>query len=103
MSSPTVVIFQPLKCFGNEHGEIGFPARARERRRYIMFATFRRFDAQNQHVFGEPALLPREVRADSQCEALLTQQNVPAISRADRNNRVVLWKMADETPLRIDI
>ena len=36
-------------------------------------------------------------------ETFLAQQNIAAVTGADRNNRVVLRKMADETPRRIDI
>ena len=104
MSSPTVVTFQPLKCGGrNQHGEIRFAARARERRRDVMLSAFRRFDAENQHVLGQPALLAREIGADPERETFLAEQNIAAVTGADRDDRVVLRKMADEPAIGIHI
>ena len=68
-----------------------------------MFFSFGRFDAENQHVLGHPALLSREIRTDAQRETFFAQQDVAAVTGADRDNRVVLRKMTDEAPLRIDI
>ena len=87
----------------NEHGEICFAARAGKRGRYVMFATLGRFYAQNQHVLGHPALSARQIRTYPQGETLLAQQNVAAITGADRNDRVVLRKMTDEAALWIYI
>ncbi len=68
-----------------------------------MLVAFWRFDAEDQHVLGHPTLLAREIGTDAQGETFFAEQNVAAITGADRNDRVVLWKMADEPPGRIDI
>ncbi len=68
-----------------------------------MFFSFRRFDAENQHVLGEPALFAREIRTDAQRETFFAQQHIAAVTGADRDDRVVLRKMADEAAIRIDI
>src|SRR5262249_17108441 len=87
----------------NQHREIGFAARAGERRGYVELSSFGRFDAEDQHVLCHPTLLTREIRSDAQRKTLLAQQNVAAVTGADRDNCVVLWKMTDEPPLGIDI
>src|SRR6058998_184614 len=93
-----------FEMFGwNEHGEIGFAARAGERRGHIMFFSFRGFHAEDQHMLGEPALFARQIRAYTQSKTFLAQQNVTAVTGTDGNDRVVLWKMTDESALRIDV
>ena len=87
----------------NEHGEICFAARARKRRRHIMFFSFRRLDPEDQHVLGHPTLFAREIGTDPERETLLTQQNVSAVTGAHRNDGIVLRKMADEAARGIDI
>ncbi len=54
-------------------------------------------------MLSEPALFLRQVRTDAQGETFFTQQNVAAVTGADRNNRVVLWKMTDEAALGANI
>ena len=87
----------------NQHGKICLAARARECRDHIMFSALGGFDAENQHVLRHPTLSLRQIRTDAQSETFLAEQNVAPVARADRNNRVVLWKMTDEPPIRIDI
>ena len=64
----------------NQHREICFAARARERRRHVMFFSFRRFDTEDQHVLGHPTLLAREIRTDAKGETFLAEQNIAAIT-----------------------
>jgi hypothetical protein len=87
----------------NQHCEIRFAARAGEGSRNVMFFPFRRFDAKNQHVFGEPALFARKVRTDAQRQAFFRKEDVSAVTGANRDDRVILRKMTNEAPLRIDI
>ncbi len=68
-----------------------------------MLPAFRRFHAENQHVLGKPALLARKIGTDPEREAFLAQQNVSAVTGADRNDRVVLRKMADQPAIGIHI
>ena len=51
-------------------------------------------------MLRQPSFLPPEIRADAQGEAFLAQQHVAAVIGADRNDRIVLGKMRDATPLR---
>ena len=76
------------------HGEVGLPAGARESRGHDRSSRPRRFDAEDQHVLGEPAFLAAEIRTNAQRQALLPQQHVAAVVGADRNDRVVLRKVA---------
>ena len=54
----------------NEHGEIRFAAGAWESSGNVMFFSFRRFHAQDQHVLGEPALFARQIRTNPQSKTL---------------------------------
>ena len=84
MSSPIVVTFHPLKCGGrNQHREIRFAAGARKGRSDVMLPAIRRFHAKNQHVLGQPALLPRQIRTDPEREAFLAQQDIAAVAGTD--------------------
>src|SRR5207237_1560548 len=64
---------------------------------------FRRFDAKNQHVCCEPALFARKVRTDAQRQAFFRKEDVSAVTGANRDDRIILRKMTNEAPLRIDI
>ena len=66
----------------DEHGKVGLAAGRRESGGDVGFFTFRRFDAEDQHVFGQPAFVARHVRGDAQREALLAEQRVAAVARA---------------------
>ena len=87
----------------NKHGEIGFAACARECRRHVMFAAFGRFHPEDQHVLRHPALFAREIRSDPQSETFFAQQNVAAVTRPHRDDRVILRKMTDEPTRRINL
>ncbi len=87
----------------DEHGEIGFAAGARKRRRDVMLFPFRRFDAEDEHVLGEPTLLAREIGADAQSETFFREQDIATVTGADRDDRVVLRKMADPAAVGIDV
>jgi hypothetical protein len=60
----------------------------------------RRLQPENQHVFGEPALLLRKHGSDPQGEALLAEQRIAAIAGAERPDRFLLRKL-DDVLLRI--
>ena len=60
-----------------------------------MLFSFRRFDAEDQHVLGHPALFAREIGTDAERETFLAKQHVAAVTGADRDDRVVLREMAD--------
>jgi hypothetical protein len=48
-----------------------------------MLSAVRRFHAENQHVLGQPALLPGQIRTDPEGEAFLAQQDIAAVTGAD--------------------
>ena len=99
-----VVTFQPLKCAGGmSMAKFVLPQALGKGRRDVMFFPFRRFDAENEHVLGEPALLAREIGTDAEREAFLAEQNISAVTGADRDDGVVLRKMADEPAIGIHI
>ena len=87
----------------HEHGKICFPARAGERRREVGLFALRRFHAEDEHVFGEPAFVAPAIRGDAQREAFLAEQCVAAVIRPHGDDRVVLRKMRDVTALGIHI
>ena len=68
-----------------------------------MLVSLRRFDSEDQHVLGEPGLFARKIGTDAERETFFAQQNIAAVTRANGNDRVVLRKMTDEAPLRINI
>ena len=80
----------------DQHGEIGLAASARERRGNVGDAPVRLLDADDQHVFGQPAFLASHVAAQPQGEALLAQQGVSAIARSDRPDRPFFREVHDE-------
>src|SRR5947208_71687 len=89
--------------FSFDFGVHALPGRSLEGGGHIMFFSFRGFHAEDQHMLGEPALFARQIRAYTQSKTFLAQQNVTAVTGTDGNDRVVLWKMTDESALRIDV
>ena len=87
----------------NEHGEIGFTAGARKRCRDIMFLTLRRFDAEDQHVFGHPPLFPGQIGANAKGETFFAEQYVAAIAGAHGNDGIILGEVCDKSSFRADI
>src|SRR5690606_33419463 len=69
---------------GAQHGEIRLAARRREGRGDMVGLAGRVYDADEQHVLGEPALIPADDRGDAQREALLGEDRVAAVARAER-------------------
>src|SRR6185295_16511612 len=61
----------------------------------VRLLAFRIFDTDDQHVFGHPALVARDVGSDAQRETLLAEQSVAAITRTVRPNLARLRKMDD--------
>jgi hypothetical protein len=59
------------------------------------FSPLRVGDAENEHVLGEPALVARHHRSDAQREALLAEQRVAAVARAERHDLARLGKVHD--------
>ena len=87
----------------NHHGKVRLPTSRRKSRRHISFLTRRILNTQNKHMFGQPTLVPPQIRGDPQCQTLLTKERVPPISRAHGNDLVLLWKVGDVTTLWITV
>src|SRR5690242_5763717 len=90
-------------CGRHQHREVGFSAGAGKCAADVVDLTIWAFDADDQHMLGEPAFLFAELARDSKSEALLRQQRVAPVSRADAPDRVVLGIMADESAVHIQI
>ena len=58
MSSPTVQTLALLGQRRDQHRQIGLAAGAGERRRHVGDLAVGVFEAEDQHVLGQPALLP---------------------------------------------
>ena len=65
----------------DEHREVGLAAGAGKSRCDIGLLTLRVFDAEDEHVFGHPAVVSRHVGGDAEGEALLAEQRVAAVTR----------------------
>ncbi len=79
----------------DEHREIRFSARARERRRNVGLFAPRIFYAKDQHVFGHPAFVAGHVGGDAQRETLFAEQRVAAVARAVGPDLARLGKVHD--------
>ena len=100
MSSPMVSTFQP-GIGRDEHGEVGLAARRRERGGDVVHAALGARDLEDEHVLGEPALVARDHRRDAQREALLAEQRVAAVARAERPDLARLGEVHD--PLLVGV
>ena len=63
----------------NHHGEVGLAAGAGEGGSDVGLLARGRFNAQDEHVLGEPAFLAAEIGADAQGQALFPEQDVAAV------------------------
>ncbi|KAG0776524.1 hypothetical protein G6F22_012509 [Rhizopus arrhizus] len=79
----------------DQHGEVGLAASGRKRGGHVVFAALGRGHAQDQHVFGQPALVAPHGGGDAQRKALLAQQRIAAIARAVAPDLAALGEMHD--------
>ena len=87
----------------NEHREIGLAAGGRERRGDVMRFALRIFEADDEHVLGEPAFVARLPARDAQRVAFLAEQRVAAVARAETLDRELFGEMHDEAAIRIEL
>ena len=80
---------------GLQHGQVGLSARRRERGGDVVRLVLRRDQLEDQHVLGEPALVVGHRRGDPQRVALLAQQRVAAVARAEAPDLAGLREVAD--------
>jgi hypothetical protein len=88
---------------GNHHGEIGFPARAGKSGYHVGDFAPRRFQTEDEHVLGHPALVARHVTGDAQRETFLSQQRIAAIAGAHAPDEPLLWKVHDVATQGVEI
>ncbi len=91
---PDLPALEPLGR--HHHGEIGLAAGAGEGGGDVGLLAGRIFDADDQHMLGQPALVARHHRGDAQRETLLAEQRVAAIARAERPDRALFGEMGDD-------
>ena len=80
---------------GDQHGEVGLAAGTRKRGGDIGLLPPGRLDAEDQHMFGQPALVARHHRGEAQREALLAQKRVAAVARTVGPDLAVLGVVDD--------
>src|SRR6185503_2822662 len=68
----------------DQHRKVGLAARRGERSRQVDLLAPGSLHAENQHVLREPALVARHYRGDAKREALLAEERVAAVTRAER-------------------
>src|SRR5262249_56453327 len=87
----------------HQHREIGLTTGARKAAAAIGDLASRAFDANNQHMFGEPAFLLSQFAGNTQSQTFFCQQRVAAVARAYAPNGIVLGIMTDESALDIEV
>src|SRR5438105_3633913 len=85
----------------NEHRKVGLAAGARKCCRDVSLASFRRRNAEDEHVLGEPAFVASHHRRNAQRETFLAQQCVAAVTRAIAPDLARFRKMHDVFVLRV--
>ena len=79
----------------DEHGHVGLTARRREGGGYVGLLALRRGKPEDEHVLGQPAVVPGHSGGDPQGEALLAQQGVTAVAGAVRPDLPGLREVRD--------
>ena len=79
----------------NQHRQVGLAARGRERCTDIFDLALRILKAEDQHMLCHPALHLRLIGSNAQRKALFAEQDVAAVARVDRPDRVVLGEVDD--------
>ncbi len=82
---------------GDDHGQVRLARRARHGGGEIGHLPVRILHAEDQHVLGEPSLLPRLERSDAQGVALLAEKRIAPVARPDAPDELLLGEMQDET------
>ncbi len=93
----------PTRQHGLHHRQVGFAASAGECGGHVIFFSFRRSQAEDEHVFRQPAFLLRDDRCDAEREAFLAQQRVAAVTRTVGPDRRFIGEMNDVFVLRVGL
>ena len=91
--APGLVALDSVALRRDQHGQIGLAAGGREGGTDIFGLTLGIFNAQNQHVFGEPTFVAAKARGDPKGKALFALQHIAAIAGVDGHDGVVLRKL----------
>ena len=94
MSSPDG-LDRPVGQRRDQHRQVGLAAGRGERPADVLDLSLGRGELEDQHVLGEPALVAGHRGGDSQREALLAEQRVPAVPRAERPDLAALRVVDD--------
>src|SRR4029453_9529662 len=87
----------------NQHGKIRFSARAGESSGNVSLSSVRGFHTEQEHMLGHPPFAASQITANAERKTFLSEKHISAIAGSDGNDRVLLWKMADEATLRVEI
>jgi len=79
----------------DQHGQVGLAAGARESTGDVFDVAFGAGQAQDQHVFGEPAFIAGLDGSDAQGEALFAEEGVAAVTGAVGPDQAFIREMAD--------
>ena len=84
------------------HGQVGLAAGAGQGGRDVGRLAAVVLDAHDDHVLGQPALLVAEVGADAEGDALLAEQGVAAVARADAPDEALLGEVHDVAAVGVE-
>ena len=100
MSSPIVSTFQSGQG-RDQHRQVGLAGGRREGAGDVLDLALGRGQLEDQHVLGEPALVAGHRRGDPQREALLAEQGVAAVARAEGPDLARLRVVDDVLVVRV--
>ena len=101
--SPNLVTLFGVASGRNEHCEVGLAASGGECSGDVLNFTVGLLYAEDKHMLSHPALVLALEGSDSQCEALLAEQYVSAVSRVDRPNSVLFGEVNDVSLFRVNV
>ncbi len=87
----------------NEHSEVSLTASRRESSSDVLDITVGLLNAEDEHVLSHPSLVLTLEGSDTECEALLAEENVSAVSRVDRPDSILFRELDDVSLLRINV
>ena len=91
----------PALEFGKHHGEVRLAASGRERSRDMVLLLLGRGEREDEHVLGHPTLILGHLGSDAKSEALLAEESVAAVARAERPDLTVFGELRDELVLNV--
>ena len=101
--APHLVALLAEELRRNEHCEIGLSAGRREGSSDVLDVSVRILKPEDKHMLCHPALFSAEVGCYPECEALLSEKHVSAVTGVDRPDRVVLREVAYVPVILVDV